>query len=169
MVWSEAGEGRAAWPWGSHCTLFRSEREVTVFSLHQLELDSIRLSTKSFCCISNVAQRIHPNGCREEWLTCCHIHHRPQFHLPELCPRQMSPGFCLQSSCSHSPLPTRWVIGLAQILTRAQYQTASDSCLFLGPTWKSNVLDYKTGSAPKDISQYCLIVHFNFTSKLSTF
>lgn len=160
MVWPEAGEGRAVratfgllGPGEAIVPSSRSDREVAVFSLHGLELDSIRWSAKSFCWISNLAQRTHPNGSREEWLAGCHIDHWLQLHLLELCPDQMSPGCCLQSSCSHSPFPPRHVIGFPQSLPRAQYQTASDSCLFLGPPWKPNFLDtgYKTGSAPKDI------------------
>lgn len=93
MVWPEAGEGRAVratfgllGPGGAIVPSFRSEREVVIFSLHRLELDSIRLSAKSFCWISNLARRTHPNWSREEWLACCHIYHRPQLHLLEHLP-----------------------------------------------------------------------------------
>lgn len=150
---------------------FRSEREVTVFSLHRLELDSISLGAKSFCWISNLAQRTHPNGCREEWLTFAIFTIDHSF----IC-LNSALAKCLPGSASEQlfTFPTSYQTGYwaPPEPPKSSIPTASDCCLFLGPTWKSNVLDidYKTGSAPKDISQYCLIMHFNFTSnKLSTF
>lgn len=177
MAWPEGGEGVAVsvtfgllGPREAFVPSFGSERQGSVFPLHWLERDCIMMSANTFAgfLIWLQGHTLMKAGKKND-SPVGHICHWPQLHLLELCPGQMSSGCCLQSNCSHSPLPPRQVIGLPQSLAKAQYQRASDSCLFPRLTWKSNFLDmdYKTGRAPKDISP--ILSDYVFTGKLSTF
>lgn len=170
MIWPEAGEGRTLratfglfGPGETIVPSFRSEREIAVFSLHQLELDSI------WCWISNLAQRTHPNESQEEeWLACCHIYHQPQLYLLKLCPGQMSPGCCLQNNSSHSPLPPKQAVGLPRAFQQLSTKQHLTPACFQGPLGSQTFLnmDYITGSAPRDIfpilSNYVSFLQVNY-------